>query len=207
MKRIKNLGKYGIKGAKPWNTGKIKDKDFILANYKTMSNDDIGKKLNVSREAIRKRLKRMHIHRTDEEIKNHHYNNKYKMSNSGINHPLYGKHRIDEVKALISKKLKYRKEPYKKITKRVKVNNKWKTKPLSNIIWCQENQIYRLPPECVIHHLDLNPKNNTKENYDENMAKRAKENFEKGTMTKERIREVYFYDIDTDKFTKNLKPW
>jgi hypothetical protein len=55
-------------------------------------------------------------------------------------------------------------------------------------------------------YVDSNPKNNTKENYDENMAKRAKENFERG-MTKERILEVYSYDIDTDKFTINLKPW
>jgi hypothetical protein len=35
--------------------------------------------------------------------------------------------------------------------------------PVSHIVWCQANQIHRIPDGCIIHHLDLNPQNNNPE--------------------------------------------
>jgi len=82
-----------------------KEMDFILNNYKTMSNQEIGKVLNLTREAIRKKLKRLGIKKSPEDIKINYQNNKYKCVHIGINHPLYGKHRSEEVKEKIRKKL------------------------------------------------------------------------------------------------------
>lgn len=31
-------------------------------------------------------------------------------------------------------------------------------------VWCESNQIYRLPTGCLIHHIDINPMNNNSEN-------------------------------------------
>lgn len=36
--------------------------------------------------------------------------------------------------------------------------------PMSHIVWCRENQLHRVPTDCVIHHIDLNPLNNKTEN-------------------------------------------
>lgn len=37
-------------------------------------------------------------------------------------------------------------------------------KPYSHFIWCEYNNIHKVPNKCVIHHLDLNPMNNNPQN-------------------------------------------
>jgi hypothetical protein len=76
--------------------------NFITNNYKTMSNDDIGAELGLTREAIRKKLKRMGLKKTPEEIKKNYQDNTHKCGFKGIFHPLYGTHRPDELKNKLS---------------------------------------------------------------------------------------------------------
>jgi hypothetical protein len=106
----------------------------------------------------------------------------------------------DWLKVRKTKKATNSETAFNNFIKQIEENGNDKNKILEQLVnksWSGFNSDWKLEIQ----------QNNTKEYYDEGMAKRAKENFEKGTMTKERIREVYFYDIDTDKFTKNLKPW
>ena len=82
-----------------------KEMDFILNNYKTMSNSEIGKILNLSMDAIRSKLRRLEIKKSPEDIKKIVQDNKHKCGRQGDKHHFYGKHRTEEVKEKISKKL------------------------------------------------------------------------------------------------------
>jgi hypothetical protein len=135
--------------------------NFILSNYKTKSNDEIGKELSLSRNAIRKKLKRLGIHRTYEEIKQNYDNNKYKVAHYGEDHPMFGKERTHEVKEKISKKLKFRTEPYKR--KEIYVNGKKIREHI--FVWCSQSEnLPYVPKGFVIHHIDCNVKNNSPDN-------------------------------------------
>jgi hypothetical protein len=106
----------------------------------------------------------------------------------------------DWLKVRKTKKATNSETAFNNFIKQIEENGNDKNKILEQLVtksWSGFNSDWKLEIE----------QNNAKENYDEGMAKRAKEKFEKGTMTKERILEVYSYDIDTDKFTINLKPW
>lgn len=43
-------------------------------------------------------------------------------------------------------------------------NVKGKIYLTSHVVWCQANQIHRIPDRCLIHHIDFNPQNNDIEN-------------------------------------------
>ena len=47
--------------------------NYITNNYKTMSNDEIGAELGLTRDAIRKKLKRLKLKKTPEGFVIHHY--------------------------------------------------------------------------------------------------------------------------------------
>ncbi len=59
-----------------------------------------------------------------------------------------------------SKGLTPRKEKYRQ--KRTKINGK--EIPESHLVWLKANQLHRVPPHCLIHHRDFNPKNNSPDN-------------------------------------------
>jgi len=159
MRKEKNLGVYAMKGATPWNTGKIKYKDFLIDNYKIMSNDEIGRKIGLTRDAVRSKLKRMGIYRTAAEIKINYQNNKHKCAHLGKDHPLFGKFRSDDVKEKISKKLKYRTIPYKKS----EIYSNGKKMITSHLVW-KNLTGNPVPKGFAIHHIDFNPQNNQPNN-------------------------------------------
>jgi DNA-binding Lrp family transcriptional regulator len=135
--------------------------NFIINNYRSMSNDDIGAKLGLTRDAIRKKLKRLGLKKTLKEIKINYQNNKQKCGFKGIFHPLYGQHRSEDVKNKIIKKLKYRTTPY--IKKTIRVNGR--SIPKSHYVWCsQPENLSHVPKGCVIHHYDNNSENNSPDN-------------------------------------------
>lgn len=77
--------------------------NFIINNYKTMSNNDIGAELRLTRNAIRKKLKKLGLKKTQEEIRINFQNNKHKNGSPGILHPLYATHRPKKLKEKLSK--------------------------------------------------------------------------------------------------------
>jgi hypothetical protein len=90
--------------------------DYILNNYKTKSNYEMGKKIGLSRDAMRSKLRRLGIKRTPEEIRLNYKNNKNRCAHYGVDHPLFGKHRTEEVKEKIKNKLKGVPRPQNRIT-------------------------------------------------------------------------------------------
>lgn len=135
--------------------------NYIIKNYKTKSNDEIGKELNLTRDAIRKKLKRLGLKKTNEDIKNNYQNNKHKIAVKGIFHPLYKTHRPKDVRDKISKKLKIRTTPYKR--KGFHINGK--TVRESHIVFCsQPENLHYVPKGFVIHHYDGNALNNSSDN-------------------------------------------
>ena len=135
--------------------------NYIINNYRSMSNDDIGAKLGLTRDAIRKKLKRLGLKKTQEEIKINYQNNKQKCGFKGIFHPQWGKHRSDDVKEKISKKLKYKTIIHKR--KQIWINGE-KIRE-SHYVWCsQPENLSHIPKGCVIHHYDGNTENNSPEN-------------------------------------------
>jgi hypothetical protein len=126
--------KHGIK----YTNEEIK---FIIGNYKIMSDKSLGEKLNRSDDTIQKKLKQLKLKRTDKDIRTNFLKSIPTRSSFGP-----------------------KKYVIKKPWRKMKTVSKKKRVLESHLVWCKENQIYRLPDGCVIHHLDLNPQNNSQDN-------------------------------------------
>jgi len=89
--------------------------------------------------------------------------NKGKPHLQGEEHPMFGKKHTEEARKKMSEKLKGRKVWNEGMTLRKGKYLSPTRKSHPN--WCSQSEnFYRVPKGFVIHHLDLNPRNNNPEN-------------------------------------------
>ena len=92
-------------------------------------------------------------------------NHKMKIKESAKNNPNYGmrnKHQSVKARIKIGLGAKGRK-PWNYLDGNATKRNRLNTYVVHKI-WCNANNFYRIPDGMIIHHLDLNPKNNHPEN-------------------------------------------
>jgi len=94
-----DFGRGTVKMARKYTEKELK---YILDNYHTMSNSEIGKHIGLTMDAIRSKLRRLGVRKTDIEIKKIYQNNKHKCAHHGKNHPLFGTHRPYELRKKLS---------------------------------------------------------------------------------------------------------
>ena len=122
-----------------------KEIDFIKNNYKNMSNLQLSKELGKSLHSIKSQMKtnNLNLKRTNKEISAHRKNALNYMKSIGPRKYVLNNHHWREMVTV---------DKNKRVLK-------------SHFIWCsQPGNLSYVPKGFLIHHIDLNPKNNSPDN-------------------------------------------